>query len=120
MKLKMFALLFCLPIITAVFADEEQDNICPPQEDTVAVNSQDFRDDEEIDYTLLQNGSADLAVGAKKGVAHSFYLGMSPKFAELPIQTQRNLIASVTKETHDGVYYFVYEDGQLTKVDSSK
>jgi hypothetical protein len=117
MRTKLLALVVCLPLFTPIYADEEQEDVSSNQEETVSTECQDFRDDGEINYSILEKGEADLAVGAKNGVANSFYLGMSPKFAELPIQTQRSLIAKVTKETYDGVRYYLYEDGQLNRVE---
>ncbi len=85
---------------------------CNGEIDDEGNESVDFRDDEEIDYDILQAGKADLAVGSK-GIANSFFIGMSPSFAKLPIQKQRNLISEVTQENYNGVKYYIYKEGSL-------
>ena len=114
MKNALFALMmgsFCLT--GYCHANEEVEVVkCEGEIDDEGNGSVDFRDDEEIDYDILQTGKADLAVGSK-GIANSFFIGMSPSFAKLPIQKQRNLISDVTQENYNGVRYYIYKDGSL-------
>ena len=121
MKLKLITSLLCLTLTHFAYAyDEDSTNGRDDQEEVKDVEMQDFRDDEEIDYSLLESGKADIAVGSKKGVSNSFFIGMSPSFAQTPIQTQRSLISDLTKETYDGIRYYKLEDGKLVRIDTDK
>ena len=121
MKLKLLTSLLCVILSHFVYAYDEDSNGCQEdQEETKDVSMQDFRDNEEIDYSLLGNGKADIAVGARKGVSNSFFIGMSPSFAQIPIQTQRTLISDITKDTYDGIRYYRLTEGKLVRVETDK
>ncbi len=121
MKLKLFTSLACLMLSHFVYASGQDSTISlEDQEETKDSPLQDFRDDEEINYLLLETGKADIAVGARKGVNNSFFIGMSPSFAQVPIQTQRSLISDITKETYDGIHYYKLQEGKLVRVENDK
>jgi hypothetical protein len=59
MKLKLITSLLCLTLTHFIYAyDEDSTNGPDDQEEVKDVETQDFRD-EEINYTLLENGKAE-------------------------------------------------------------